>query len=261
MLNQWLSCSQRMPSPYPSFGVMDVIEAQPLNPAVTDHLRDLLLEARIGLDFLIDAADNLGWKDTLDWVLASFPNARSARRGEFGEVLSAAVLVQFHDYVLPIQKLRFAIAAGQSLPGTDFIAFKSDDIGICEICLVEAKLRTVSDGGAAVSAYEQLREDHNLRFPEMLRFVALRLFEQASPLYHDLMAHMRDRQDTTEKESFGVSLVWEKDKWSERVLENLQDNEVELAPLTVHVELIHDVAQLAKALFNSIGAEMTVDDD
>jgi len=75
------------------------------------------------------------------------------------------------------------------------------------------------------------------------------------------MKYMRDREDRSDRDSFQLCLIWEHPAWSETVLQNLEDNEVELDCLTVHVTRVQNLAQLTEELFRSIGIGSVVDDD
>lgn len=259
MLSEWLRWSRREPSPFSGFRVIDVTESEPPTDIVINHLKDLLTYARLDPSFLQDAAKYLGW-DNVRALIAEFqPLGTRARRGEFGEVLSSAMLSEFHNYLVPVQKLRFAISGDQSLPGTDVIALKLDKRRIAEVSFVESKLRTGSDTGAAVQGYDQVKRDYEERLPDMLRFVAQRL--HGDPLFDVFMEYMRDRMDTRDRDSFQLFLVWEQSQWSETVLRNLEDNEVELNRLNVHVTLIQDLADLTNSLFAMLGAGIVSDDD
>lgn len=262
MLNAWLGCSLRESPSYQGFSVVDGMESQTPSAAIRRHLQDLLRNARFDIGFLRDAAKYLGWSSVQARIAAAQPQGVTARRGEFGEVLSSAVLSEFHGYTIPVEKLRFAIRGDQSLPGTDIIALKlGSEGGISEVCFVESKLRTTQDTGAAQRGYEQLTSDHEQRAPEMLFYVAARLHDRRDPLFAEFMRYMRTRETAIDRDSFRLTLTWERATWSETVLQNLEDDEVELDPLTVHVVLIHDLAQLTDELFTAIGVETITDDE
>jgi len=184
MLKEWLCWLERDHSPYSGFWVIDVTEIQPPTDVVISHIRDLLIHARLDLEFLQDAAQHLGWDKVQALAASTQPKGVKMQRGEFGEVLSSAMLQQFHGYTIPVQKLRFAISSDQSLPGTDVIALRLDKRGkITEVGFVESKLRTKNDTGAAVQGYEQLKRDYEQRQSDMLRFVAQRLHERNDSLF------------------------------------------------------------------------------
>jgi Cap4 SAVED domain len=261
MLDEWLASADRNPAPYSDFEVVDVAEVDQPSDAVLDHVSGLLRNARVDPAFFRAAAVNLGWEDVDAWLEDSVPAGTTARRGQFGEVLSAAVLEEFHDYVVPVRKLRYAITAGQSLPSTDVLALLVDEDGeIQDVCFVEAKLRTGADSAFAAMGYRQLRDDYAKRLPDILRFTAERLHESVDGLFDPFMAYLA-RRDDAGIDTFRLFLVQDVDAWSETTLENLNDEPVELDELTVHVVLLASLADLTDALFAGIGVTSVIDDD
>jgi hypothetical protein len=208
-------------------------------------------------------AKYLGWEQVSKQIVATImPGLPTAKRGEFGEVLFAAILEEFHDYKIPVPKLRFKITAGQSLPATDILALKVDEISaIIEVCFVESKLRTTSDNTAAVEGYKQLQSDYESKLPDILTFIAARLHERNDALFETFASYMRDRGDVTDKDNFRLGLCWERSEWHEKVLQNLQENGVDLPRLTVHVIGIDNLRQIIDELFAELGIEEVFDDD
>lgn len=262
MLTAWLTCQQRNPCPYTQFAVLDVNERGPISSQVMDHIKNLLISARLDPDLLKVAAQRWGWRGVAQLLTSAQPTAMTARRGEFGEVLSAALLTEFEGYQIPVQKFRFTITPDQSLPGTDLLALKvNDNAAIIEVCFLESKLRTGSDTGTAVRAYNQLRQDYEQQFPDMLVFVLARLHERRDPLLDAFLDYLRDRADTSDKERLRVGLTWERGSWTETVLQNLEDNGVERQDLVVHVVYIGGLAHLIDQLFQQVGVGSIIDDD
>src|SRR5712691_11907730 len=105
-------------------------------------------------------------------------------------MLICAILEQFHGYKIPVQKLRFKITKGESLPGTDILALKTNIEGlITEVCFIESKLRTSSDNRAAIEGCNQLQGDYNSKFPDMVDFVTQRLYERQDPLFRPFLLY------------------------------------------------------------------------
>ena len=114
---------------------------------------------------------------------------------------------------------------------------------------------------AAVNGYQQLRNDYESKSPDILSFIAARLHERNDPVYEAFKAYMRDRRDTTDLDTFRLSLCWEHSVWHERVLENLQEAGIDLPRLTVHVIRIPYLRQLTDEPFARIGVTVVSDDD
>lgn len=254
MLSDWLKFSTRNPCPYSQFDVIDLEEEQDLSPEVRSHLADLISEARFSAGFLAEMAESPGWDQTKAAIAGQMPRQRNARRGEFGEVLISAILRQFHEYKLPVPKLRFKITSDQSLPSTDVLAIKLDPANkITEVCFVESKLRTSASSNAAVEGCTQLQSDYNAKWPSILVFIANQLYERDDLLFPSFLEYLKERNDTTEIDSFRLSLCWEHTAWRETVLENLQESDVGLKKLAVHVIRIKGLEDLTDDLFTQLG--------
>ena len=69
-------------------------------------------------------------------------------------------------------------------------------------------------------------------------------------------------RDTAESiESFRVFLTWEKSEWSESVLENLSEYEIQIKPLDTHVAHIDKLAKIVDDIYARVGLEVTEDED
>lgn len=262
-LNGWLGWNKREPCPYSQFQVIDVREVHGLSQDIKTYLVDSLRVARFDLEFLKDMAKHLGWERVNEQIVAGgMPRLQTMKRGDFGEVLFASILKEFHSYKIPVPKLRFKITRHQSLPATDILALKMDGSGsVVEVCFAESKLRTSSDNMAAVEGYEQLQNNYECRLPDILKFVAARLHDRNDPLFHPFASYMQNRTDTTDKDTFRLGLCWEHSEWREKVLENLEENAVDLPRFTLHVIGINGLRQIIDELFAQLGVGEVVDDD
>ena len=116
MLDQWLRWQQRNPCEFTQFAVVDIEEKAAPTEAVINWLQQILVDAKVGNEFLESARQALGprLKALLE---AALPQTLSLRRGDFGEALADAVCQHWHGYLIPVKKLRFAL--GGSPRGTD----------------------------------------------------------------------------------------------------------------------------------------------
>ncbi len=262
MLGDWLRWLLRNTRPvYTRFSVVDINEAVPLTDGVRSHLRQLLLTARFRIDFLRDAAMRLGWARTSQRILRGLGMRDSARRGLFGEAITAAMLAEFHQYTIPVQKLQVLVSGEQTQPGTDVIALKVGAAGaIDEVCYVESKLRTYNDTNIAREGYAQLLGDYTSAAVDMLWFVAERMHERGDPLYEPFMQYFWDRADTRQKDVFRLFLIWEDRVWTETVLQNLEDEEPVLERFNVHVTRLRELAVLTAGLLHEIGIQDIIED-
>lgn len=262
MLAVWIDCHNRSPNNYQHFAVIDGREKLPPNDEIRRHLSSLLQAARFDPSFIAAASEELGWANVAEKIKSSVPRRATNKRGRLGEALACALLEQFHGFLIPVQKHRYIITRDQSLPGTDAIAMRLDTEGaIAEVCFVESKLRTVADTAAALQGYNQLAQDYRDALPDMLMFVAHRLRSENHPLERAFFRYLRERSDNRDLDSFGLFLVWEKDKWSETGLQNVEDSDPQLSPVHIHVVLINGLAHLVDQVFELAGLECPQDDE
>jgi Cap4 SAVED domain len=258
LLDRWLASSHRPSDTYPSFDVVDMLEAAAPSAEVENHLCELIAQSAVDLDFLADVTRRLGWQRAEQAVGQRLPQNSRAQRGRFGEVLGVAVLEQLDGYVLPIQKAHFAITGGQSQPSTDAVLVKLDSGAIVEVCFVESKLRSVRDRFAAVQGVRQLEADYAKEEHDMLLFTAARLYDMESALYDPLLEYMASRSEEN-IDSFRLMLCYDATVWTDDALNDLRDDEPTASPLTVHVARVAELRTLVETIFNRVG--IAVDDD
>ncbi len=256
VLDKWLLNIVRSPNPA-DFAVFDVTERNAL-----DGSTKLLLESIIG-QFLMNPIVLQGLRTSLGEAArlaldAATPSTQNLRAGAFGEALSAEICERWHAYIVPMRRLRFS---GGSPPGTDLLALRIDGAGqLTEVCYVECKLRTTSSTRTAFEAHEQLLRAHQERIPVILNHVANYLADTKSPLLPGFIRYMSSRASQPAAESQRIALIWEENKWSETVLDNLQEGGVQLKPLTVDVVRIAGLRGLVEEIYHKLGVEANVDD-
>lgn len=264
MLDKWLTWSERHPNTYSRFEVVDVEPAHELASEVRSHLVDLLHSSMFDPADLNAFAEHLGWSAR---ELAGYrvPTNDSIKRGDFGEVLTAAMLEQFHDYEVPVQKLRRKLMGNQTLPATDILTLRVGEAGsLEEVCFVESKLRTFRDNVVAVEGCTQLHKDYDSEKPAILPFVFTELLKkrgEEDPLFRAFRSYLADRGDNRHLDTFRLSLCFETAKWREKVLENLEESPLVPSKLCVHVVRVDRLRDLTDELFGQIGFHEVSDDD
>jgi len=264
VLSDWLIWESRIPSSYKKFALIEIGEKISMNNDIKSDLRRLLIESRVDPSLLKEAAIILGWQKVEGLFATALPTEDRIRKGDFGETLMNETLEDFFGYKIPISKLRFAIGGNVSPPGTDTVAIKVKDGTISEVCFVESKTRTSSDRYSCLAAVEgctQLNKDYQNSFSEIISFVLHRLYEKKDPMYRSFLNYLRDRNDLASIEEFRLGLIWDHAKWNEKVLENLENDEVNVPRLIVHRVRIKDLALLIEDLYRSLGVREIIDDD
>jgi hypothetical protein len=203
--------------------------------------------------------------EQFDWGFLSQRLAagrQTLRRGDFGEVVAAGWLEDFSSYQIPIKKLRLQINPGQSLPGTDAIAFELASNRVVSAHFLESKLRTTKAFLAEVGeqAYEQLVRDRENWFIDILQFVHERMFEVQHPLLDAVSTFLSER-GSSEEDGHHIVLIVESELWDEVVLDRLDVAAGSLPKCTVHLLQVKGLANLVDQTFSSIGAELVTDMD
>ena len=252
----WLLPSQRTGIGF-SFEVTDIQETSAVPQAA--ELAELLNDSYWGTEYLQGLASRYGFSEVRQRFLAarSGPNV-PVRRGDFGEAVTVAYLKEVEGYAVPVAKLRFKIGANQTLPGTDCVALKLSGNSLSEVAFVESKLRTSLDLSVAVAGCNQLNKDAESDVPEILTFIARQLRNADHPLTDLVEGYVFERN--TDLDKYLLVVLHEKATWDERVLENLEDEDLSLEPLHVYVAQVSDLRTLSDGAFTAMGAEAIEDD-
>ncbi len=262
MLQEWLNSQGRNPEPYTKFRTIDSTERSALSSEILEYLTKLVKVERFDPDFLEAMAEVLEWDGVRELIInPQMPELIRVKRGDFGEVLINGLLEEVFGYIIPIRKLRFKFIGNQTLPATDTVALKINGAIISEVCFVESKLRTSPDNSVAVEAYGQLREDYESKLPDILIFIAARLYETRHSLFTPFRSYMKERRDSTEKDTFCLSLCFDVECWDEDVLVKLQEKSSNLPRLTTQSIRINDLRNLTDDVFGRLGVGEISDED
>ena len=262
VLTDWLQERDRSdPATYSHFAVADVAEVVEPTASIEGFLRTKMAEGRFDPGFLVAAAQEMGWENVSRLFSAGQPTSLQARRGYFGEILSAALARDMRGYAIPVAKFRFAPNPNVSPAGTDVLAVRVTDGGeVAEVCLIEAKLRTGASRSVAVEGVAQLIKDRSSEIPNITRFVLERLHETGHELFPAFARYLGSRSAEPALESSRLYLVFDRQAWSETGLADLDASELRLEELTVHVTLIERLGPLTERLFAALGVQDLVDD-
>jgi hypothetical protein len=253
IVTAWLTSTHIDPSPYEEFDLYEISETVSPSEPCRDYLAQSILSARLDPGFLSSLARELGWDHVEELVGRAVPRDPRAKAGDFGEILAAALLEEFHGYQIPINKLRFKLTRGQMLPATDIFALKTTaDGSISEVCYSESKLRASPDLGAGTDGYAQLYETVNSQIPEILQFVLARLYENGNPMFQRLAQFLKDRRDLSGSTTHRLFLCYDLGHWDDRVLSNVEDSAPKLSSFTIHKLVISDLISLVEDVYSRI---------
>lgn len=170
----------------------------------------------------------------------SAPKTIQLRHGDFGEVLAIGLIETTSEFVVPVVKLRYEVESNQSTPGTDIVAFLTDEaseriVGL-EFC--ETKVRAsgkYNAKGAAVEAHDQLIVDRELSFADILDFVLQRLDEIDPPWADALEDYLSERGDPGA--AYRIVIVIDRKDFTDDILDNLPESAQLCGPL--HADIVH----------------------
>jgi len=258
----WLKSVYGRKPAYSKFSTIEINEEVKVNDQIRLFLKKLVIDALFDLQLLEDAAESLGWTRIKEMVRNKAAKGFRLQRGDFGEIITNAILEEIFGYLIPIPKLRYRIDSDQSLPGTDSIAVKWDGTSITEVCYVETKTRSSSNSVVAVEGYKQLVSDFGKPSCEMTEFVLARLRDTNNKLFAPFLTYMKDRRQNTDLESLSLGLVWEVKTWSERCLLNLENTMNSSVPkLVVLLVRLAGLKELVKVTYDAIGVtEISVEE-
>ncbi len=238
---------------------MTDLEETPTVPKPTE-LAEVLQDSYFGKEYLATVAARYGFRAVHEKLLqARSSTALKVKRGDFGEAITTEYLKRVEGFDIPVIKLRYKVTANQTLPGTDCLTLKVSNGTLVEVGYVESKLRTAVDVSVAVEGAKQLAQDASRAVPEILTFVSRQLRESRNPLTNLFESYLFDRN--ADLDVYILMILHESTKWNERILVNLEDEQVALEPLQVYVAKIAELGRLADATFSQLGMEVLEDDD
>lgn len=223
-----------------------------------DELANFMRDSYSVPAYLADIAARYGHEKVRDILRSRTGTLSSVRRGDFGEAVTVEYLKTVEGYHIPVIKLRYKMSANQTLPGTDCIAFRFSNNKLVKVAFVESKLRTTKDLAVAVQGTKQLQQDADSANPEILTFIAHRLREIGDPFTELIESYIFDRAPKLDE--FLLMILHENAIWDERILVNLEDENLGLEPLHVYVAKITGLRQLADAAFSELDVEVVEDD-
>ncbi len=264
----WLSTREREQAGY-GFKVVDIVEVRDVDDSVVEYLsRQMVLHhgapqlIRDECRLLYEDAKELGLHDLacaidsnrsgmLKSVLTNYlaesvlPDANSPfnpRVGNWGEIVSAMLLVDLEGFWLPIFKLRYREKRNFAMRLTDLCVLRRDEPPL--VCLGEVKTHssTHRDNDLAVDGLKSLIKGDVFDQPEILHFVANRLYEQGAHEEGQFVSRIRlGKVKVTRR--YDIYLVHERDCWDEEILRRLNDQPLDkrLVNFSVRVLAIRDL--------------------
>jgi hypothetical protein len=125
------------------------------------------------------AADvaQLGYAKAAALLAERMPRSKTARSGEFGEILATELVEEGLGYRVPVRRLRYKDGREMALRGDDFIGIKTDAAGTLGFAKGESKSRASLAKDVISDARKVLSRDAGRPTPTSILFVADRLMD------------------------------------------------------------------------------------
>lgn len=262
MITDWLSHTEKSPSPYGLFRVIDVVEKVSADQKVCEYMAAEVLSAYRNFEELKFRFENTDAATLTAYLLSNvFPGddytlVRNVRQGDFAEVLSSLIVRYFQGLVTPLHKMRYKFNKDRSVFCTDMMAHNSGTV-ITDLYYYEIKsrldIRKEEAGGITdyitVLAHNSLLKDELTPNEAIADFLSSRHYEQGE---YDLSTKYNDIVLNASKynRKFELFFIIEKGKFKDDILTALQNFPATLTPLSVTVVLIENLKELIEKTYS-----------
>jgi len=211
-----------------------------INLGSIERLRDMYKD---------EPKDKLG-KYVSDCILPKKGACFNPEQSFLSEIITAEILEKIRKAILPIYKLRYKELRNKAMRG------KADVIA-CNllgdkprIIFAEVKSKVTYKRKIAEEAYKSLIKN-NGEVPEIVDYISKRLENDDEYNLASLFCKaIRDPKSYSK--DFHIFLIFEKDKWKEDILKNLDNIQVELPNLTLNVVLINSLKDLINEAYSLV---------
>jgi len=256
MINKWLKEEKRVNTHYSKFSVIDLTEND-MQEEVKEIKKFLANRIIIHLDyperlrkiFKNESKDKLR-KHILGLILPEQDVHFNPEQSFLSEIITAEILEKIRKAILPIYKLRYKELRNKAMRG------KADVIA-CNllgdkprIIFAEVKSKITYKKKIAEEAYKGLI-NNNLDVPEIVDYISKILENDDKYNLASLFCKAIINPSFYSKD-FHIFLIFEKSKWKEDILKNLNDIEIELPNLTLNVVLISSLNDLIKEAYSLV---------
>ena len=189
---------------------------------------------------------------------ADYQIDRNVRQGDWGEIVTAAIVSYFRNLEVPINKLQWKINKNKAVFGTDLIAYNKGK-SVEFIYYFEIKSRqkpNVKEGTnpytyITIRAYNTLLKDEKSSTETIADFLERLFFERGE--YDEAMKFkniVKNPQDYNRV--FELFFIIEKSNFIEDILKELNNRPPELKPLNVTIVFIDKLKQLVENTWQDI---------
>jgi hypothetical protein len=256
MINKWLKEVKRVNTHYSKFSVINLTEND-MKEELKELKKFLANRILIHLDYperlrriYRDKPNDKLRKHVSDLILPNKNVSFNPEQSFLGEILTAEILEKIRKAILPIYKLRYKELKDRAMRGKADVLACRIFAGKPVLIFAEVKSKITYKKKIAEEAYRELVLN-NVEVPEIVDYISKRLEDRDE--YN--LANLFDKAIVDSKsysKDFHIFLIFEKNKWKEDILENLDNIQVELPNLTLNVVLINSLKDLIKETYSLV---------
>lgn len=270
MFCSWFTVDKREPCSY-KFVVEDVIESSQPNltdaeDPILDNFANSLLTAHADpemikeeCNILLEDLDVLNLSIIKQYIENHILPAQTggvkglARIGNFGEILSSMLLMNFQGFSVPIYKLRYREKQSWAMKLTDLCLINRDEtLAKPLICYGEVKTKSSQyNSNLGIEGHNSLVKDDALQDPEILKFFCTILYNSNKFEEASFFSRLRLGKIAYDKQ-YCLFLVHEKETWRDEILEKLDAHPIDnrLENFCVSVVLIQGLRKVIDESYN-----------
>jgi len=264
MISNWLTCSNCIENVYP-FTAKFFDEAHEPSDDIQSNISSNLAAAYINpqmakaeLQILLESATNIDLDIIRNYVECEIlpdKNKVATWVGNFGEILTASLLIEIEGFGFPIYKLRYREKRNWAMRMTDLFLIKMSDSEIPLLCFGEVKTRSSScNKDIGIEGHRSLATDDSLNdSPEMLNFVCRMLFEKEDYEQAQIMSKIRLGKQPHNRR-YDLFLIHELDSWNDEIVERLANHDIDerLSNFSLNVVKIKNLRILIESCYAKI---------
>ena len=248
-----------------SFQIFHITEKKKLDTAFIKYLKEQILFSYRSLSFFQNHFHSSATNDEIRKYVKKFIPIdtiqldRNVRQGDWGEVLACLIVTYFQRLIVPIHKLQWKFNHTKAVFGTDLIAFNAGnqikDIHYYETKTSQYPQKKVSRNGVShyisVWAYKSLENDAFSSIESIANFLEMFYFEKGDYDNADKFKNFT-RFSQNYNTHFEIFLIFEKNLFSEVILNELEALPPKLSPLSVTLVFVDDFKQLVEETWKDI---------
>lgn len=145
---------------------------------VIDELREICRSHYVAPEITARRLADLGAPKTAELLKEQFPESKTARSGDLGEILATELTERRLGFWVPVRRLRWKDGREMALRGDDIIALAKGEDGHLSLLKGESKSRVALTASVVTEAAGALDRDRGRPTRHSVLFVADRLREQ-----------------------------------------------------------------------------------